>query len=805
MWATPPESPRPHPSSARPSRACAEGGFGRGSVPLSACRVRAGAGLAPSAGRAGGPLAPPPPPASSPQEEACSVVSQRYVEFLPSVRSARDLEAQVEELSAGVDQLRSRIENEVQQDLNVALADFAELKQQLEREVLVLGVLKQLQEFDAALKQFGTLLPLKKYMSAACHLNKARRSLKTMESRRGFELKILKALGQELTIQTQNILYVLGQEWQRMVAWKLPQSQELSYLEAATQTELRLCLPVEDVATDPGVSAVLQALAVLGELDMKFKHFGQLLLKHILKPLICCPSLRLLMEEQPDAVTLKFESVGSSLGHPSPLEVFAKLKSVFKVLHQYLLGTPLAHCEEEEETNSQPILAEVLGNMIWKKMSDCLICDCLVHSIPNNSSKLGQYTEVIKATEEFEKALKDMQFLKEDSTDLLTYARNVNCHFANKKCQDVIVSARNLMTSEIHNTVKVTPDSVVTLPTLPDSGAGDQLKVLEAPQVLLKQVTNLENKTKLSRHTFSFPTCRISESVQKLMALAYQTLQEASASTDPCCIQLFYLVRNIFHLFCDVVPMYHKENLQKLPQLAAIHHNNCMYIAHHLLTMGHQFRSRLSDGTATFVDLVPGFRRLGAVCFLAQMRVQKEELLERLSISRNFSNMDDEDNYSAANKAVRQVLHQLKRLGKVWQDVLPVNIYCRAMGTLLNTALVEIISRIVALEDISAENADRLHALCKTVVDEGPQVFVPLPEEKENRHFQEEVPVYVPKWIMFKELMLVLQASLQEIVDRWAGSKGPLAAEFSPSEVKSLIRALFQNTERRAAALASIK
>lgn len=58
-----------------------------------------------------------------------------------------------------------------------------------------------------------------------------------------------------------------------------------------------------------------------------------------------------------------------------------------------------------------------------------------------------------------------------------------------------------------------------------------------------------------------------------------------------------------------------RQNLQKLPQLSAIHHNNCMYIAHHLLTLGHQFRyhlpSPLSDGAATFVDMVPGYRRLG--------------------------------------------------------------------------------------------------------------------------------------------------------------------------------------------------
>lgn len=57
-----------------------------------------------------------------------------------------------------------------------------------------------------------------------------------------------------------------------------------------------------------------------------------------------------------------------------------------------------------------------------------------------------------------------------------------------------------------------------------------------------------------------------------------------------------------------------RENL-KLPQLAAIQHNNCMYLAHHLLTLGHHFRAHLpqalGEGLATFVDMVPGFRKLG--------------------------------------------------------------------------------------------------------------------------------------------------------------------------------------------------
>ncbi|NXS52354.1 ZW10 protein, partial [Brachypteracias leptosomus] len=743
--------------------------------------------------------------------EVCNMINKKYNEFLPSMQSAEDLVSQVDGLSNNIDLLKAGIENEVQRDLNVAVAEFTELKQQLERDTLVLSVLRKLQEFDTAIKEYNTALLEKKYVTAAQQLEKARSTLKMLESRKGFELKILKALGTELTVQTQNMLYHLGEEWQKLVVWKIPPSKGTSSsLESALHSELHLhTVPAkEEEVSGPPVASVLQAFAVLGELHTKLKSFGQLLLKYILKPLISYPPLQPFPEEQPEVFILRFKAEEPHLEHSSPMEVFAKIKLIFEVLHKYLLNVPLEQPVEHQE-ESRVTLAELLGDMIWEELSDCLIQNCLVNSIPTNSSKLEQYIEVIKSTEEFEEALKTMQFLKGDTTDLLKYARNVNSHFANKKCQDVIVAARNLMTSEIHNTVKITPDSCVTLPNLPDPGAGDDLKMPQTSKPLHNDVVDLENGTKLSQHTFSLPTCRISSSVEKLMELAYQTLLEATDSTDQCCIQLFYSVRNIFQLFYDVVPTYHKENLQKFPQLAAIHHNNCMYIAHHLLTLGHQFRYRLTNilcnGAATFVDLVPGFRRLGMECFLAQMRVQKGEILERLSSARNFSNMDDEENYCAANKAIRQVLHQLKRLGKVWQDVLPVNVYCKAMGTLLNTALTEIITRIAALEDISAEDADRLYSLCRIMVEEGPQVFTPLPEEDKNKKYQEEVPVYVQKWMTFKELMIILQANLQEIVDQWADGKGPLAAEFSAAEVKSLIRALFQNTERRAAALARIK
>ncbi|XP_044608418.2 centromere/kinetochore protein zw10 homolog isoform X1 [Equus asinus] len=748
--------------------------------------------------------------------EVCSMISKKYSEFLPSMQSAQDLVSQVDKLSDDIDLLKSRIESEVRRDLHVSTAEFTDLKQQLERDSVVLSLLKQLHEFSTAIEEYHCALTEKKYVVAAQRLEEAEKCLKLLKSRKCFDLKMLKSLSMEFTIQKQNILYHLGEEWQKLIVWKFSPSKDTSNLESYLQTELHLCTEQsqkEEKTPVPPISSVLLAFSILGELHTKLKSFGQMLLKYILRPLASCPSLHAVIESQPNIIIIRFESVMTDLEHPSPSEVFVKIRLVLEVLQKQLLGMypqdlPLDTDLENEKT-SKIVLAEMLGDMIWEDLSECLIKNCLVYSIPTNSSKLQQYEEIIQATEEFENALKEMQFLKGDATALLKYARNINSHFANKKCQDVIVTARNLMTSEIHNTVKITPDSKISVPHLPSPDEDNKLEVQKMSTTQYNEVVNLEPENTLDQHSFSLPTCRISESVEKLMELAYQTLLEATTSSDQCAVQLFYSVRNIFHLFHDVVPTYHKENLQKLPQLAAIHHNNCMYIAHHLLTLGHQFGLRLTpilcDGTTTFVDLVPGFRRLGTECFLAQMRAQKGELLERLSSARNFSNMDDEEHYSAASKAIRQVLHQLKRLGIVWQDVLPVNIYCKAMGTLLSTAISEIIGRITALEDISTEDGDRLYSLCKTVMDEGPQVFAPLSEESKNKKYQEEVPVYVPKWMSFKELMMMLQASLQEIGDRWADGKGPLAAAFSSSEVKALIRALFQNTERRAAALAKIK
>ena len=149
---------------------------------------------------------------------------------------------------------------------------------------------------------------------------------------------------------------------------------------------------------------------------------------------------------------------------------------------------------------------------------------------------------------------------------------------------------------------------------------------------------------------------------------------------------------------------------------------------------------------------------------------------------------------SGAEQGIKQVLHTLSHLQKVWGAVLPTTVYLRCQGTLLNTVLEELIQIISGLEDISADVGGQLVSLLGQLVSKAPSFF---PTEEPSK--------YVKRWGKFKELIFMLGATLREIEEKWDGRKGKLAEEFPAEQVKQLIRALFQNTERRATVLSKIK
>ena len=74
------------------------------------------------------------------------------------------------------------------------------------------------------------------------------------------------------------------------------------------------------------------------------------------------------------------------------------------------------------------------------------------------------------------------------------------------------------------------------------------------------------------------------------------------------------------------VPQRHADALAALPRLAALFHNDCLWLAHASLQLCHGYRNRLPaplNRTATAVDLAPALRALGEHALTKQIALQQ--------------------------------------------------------------------------------------------------------------------------------------------------------------------------------------
>lgn len=143
-------------------------------------------------------------------------------------------------------------------------------------------------------------------------------------------------------------------------------------------------------------------------------------------------------------------------------------------------------------------------------------------------------------------------------------------------------------------------------------------------------------------------------------------------------------------------------------------------------------------------------------------------------------------------KPIRQALRQMDLLKNVWQTILPSTVYNKTIGGLLDVIAVDIIKKVMMLEDISTTLATGLVDMIKNFEEKGQMLF-----EADCSALNE-----VKNWKKLANLEFILDASLIDIQARWKNNQ--LSATFKAEEVKHLIRALFQNTERRANCLQNI-
>nr|XP_023020475.1 centromere/kinetochore protein zw10 homolog [Leptinotarsa decemlineata] len=437
------------------------------------------------------------------------------------------------------------------------------------------------------------------------------------------------------------------------------------------------------------------------------------------------------------------------------LDVFASLKTIFEFLRDNF----------NFKLNDNLTTLEYIGIDIRDNLSELLIKHCLEDTIPSTVEGLQQYKIVIENTEKLEETLRECKIFVHDTTSIVEYANNIDILFINKKCQEYLTTSQEIMKKDMHDLAEV------------------------------GEPYDPENPIFCSSEQFL--QCSVSKSVIELLDFAKKIMEQTLTASDVCAGRLFCTLQNIFYTYGKFVPEFHKKLLQTIPQQVALFHNNCLYIGHTLTAWNKTYCLKMAPSlniaNIGFSEEAHQLELIASETFSNYVKGQLKQINDIMSES-GLEGGTLEEIQPVTEKSVRQCIRQQELLKTVWKNVLPYPLYNKTLGEILNSLCVNFITSIIKYEDISLSSAEQLVEIIKIILNRGSKLFTD----------PKEVSLYVASWYKLNELNFVLSASLLDINDRWADGKGPLAIQFKPNELKSLIRALFQNTDRRSAVLAKI-
>lgn len=176
----------------------------------------------------------------------------------------------------------------------------------------------------------------------------------------------------------------------------------------------------------------------------------------------------------------------------------------------------------------------------------------------------------------------------------------------------------------------------------------DLMKNVEGVSDIVSKAKPRTRQKSSSNALLRFPKCAISGQAQRLMALIDSILQEAEtfnpywyvtglkpvanvSSTQSAntykrnsAARLCATTRDILDLYRAVMPVHNTQKFDLIPQMAIIFHNDCMYIAHRLMTLRMEQPDKLVEALAperklVFADLITPFRVMGEGIFNAQL------------------------------------------------------------------------------------------------------------------------------------------------------------------------------------------
>ncbi|KAF7789580.1 hypothetical protein EIP86_000526 [Pleurotus ostreatoroseus] len=291
----------------------------------------------------------------------------------------------------------------------------------------------------------------------------------------------------------------------------------------------------------------------------------------------------------------------------------------------------------------------------------------------------------------------------------------------------------------------------------------------------------------------------VSGRAKELVALLEHVLQEAAelaaspvlapyaaASSSAIGSTLYQGSTQMLDLYRALYPVAASAVLSGSTKRSACFSNDCLWISEQIVRMASHTLLPTSTGNR-LRECGEIFKLLSDSWFDDALRMQEGKVLDTLDQAQGFIGTTDQDRFDECENAVNSVLQDIRRAAQQCKPVLPKSKYYRAIGIFANAALGRILSDILTLSDITAQESHKLSELCR-ILNALEGLFVEDPDQPSF------VVAYVPLWLKFSYLSELLEASIADI--SYLFEEGALV-DFEIDELINLVRALFSDTPLR--------
>lgn len=494
--------------------------------------------------------------------------------------------------------------------------------------------------------------------------------------------------------------------------------------------------------------------------------------------------------------SIKKDDDTESNSRSDPKPVFSALLTLFGVLRRTFNDITV----EGEQ------LIDLFSKLISKRLAQMLETDVLVPAIPPKSSSEG-ISHLLILTNEFVKQMKELKLFTSQESVFSYFFKNYNQIAIDLECQHFIKASKELLLKPYIDLIDTSSinDEYSLLTEKPEYA----VQLIEKLAISVKKMapqSDILNSLKLVGDEFNFQSCKISCSTYEYVNILRRILQSATASeTEAEANRLVTTARNILDLYLPMTLGNHRYSLNTIPQAAAVFFNNCHYICHCLMTLQadvhcklENSKFRLSEDEYNFIDVFANLRTVASNILEQQITNIRRQLLVRVEQGNKlFVGLKDENTHDECVKTLNACVMQINQISNVWKQVMPEFVLTNTMGAITSHLLAFLNNIILEMEDISSADSGIAADMLKKFLAKLSEIHKIAGNPTIQKTCEE------PYFRMI-ELIFCLKASLIEIGHRWCEGKGPLALWLKASQVKHLVRALFENTSRRSQLISQI-